>query len=108
MLARALAGRAADYFRLVGSRALAVDVIANRASRTFLVGDEGAVWRPAGIYVGEIEGVELGPKDVALGAEGGVGLILVFAGAGVFDDPGEREIGIFGGLRQAASEIVEA
>ena len=53
-----------------------------------LVRARPAGWRPTGIYVGEVEGVELSPEDVALDAEGRVGLILVFAGAGVFYDPG--------------------
>ena len=73
-----------------------------------VAGDEGAGRGPAGIYVGEIQGVELRPEDVALGAEGVVGVVLFVARAGVFDDPGEREVGVFGGLRQAAGEIVEA
>src|SRR5260370_56581 len=70
---RRLAARAADYFRLGGSREPGADAIANWASRAFLAGDECAGWRPAGIYVGEIECVQLGPEYVALGAEGGVG-----------------------------------
>ena len=37
-----------------------------------------------------------------------MGQILFSAGAGVFDDPGEREIGVFGSLREATGEIVEA
>src|SRR5258708_28972129 len=105
MLARALAERAAGHFRLVGSRELAVDVIANRASRAFLIGDEGAGWGPAGIYVGEVEGVKLGPEYVAFGAECGVGLVLLFAGVRMLDHPSEREFGVFGGLRQAPVEI---
>ena len=69
---------------------------------------KGAGRRPAGIDVGEIEGVELRPEDVALGAQGGVGKVLLFARGGVFHDPGESEVGVFGSLRQAAGEIVEA
>ena len=70
--------------------------------------DEGAGWRPGGLDVGEVEGVELGPEDVALGAEGGVGVFLFGARVRVLDDPGEGEVGVFGGLGQAAGEIVEA
>lgn len=47
-----------------------------------------AWWRPARIYVGVVEGIELGPENVALGAERVVGLLLFLASAGVFDDPG--------------------
>src|SRR5256885_77015 len=70
-------------------------------------GAEGAGRGPAGTYVGEIEGVELGPENVALGAEGGMGLVLLFAGVCVLYDPGQREVGVFGGLRQTAGEIIE-
>src|SRR5712671_5719163 len=108
MLARALAGHAADYFRLVGSRELAVDVIANPASRAFLIGDESAGWRPAGIYVGKVESVELGPQYVALGAQGGVGLVLLLARVGALDYPREGEVGVLGSLREAAGEIIES
>src|SRR5579859_1860418 len=66
-------------------------------------------WRgPAGLNVREIKGVELGPEDVALGAEGGVGFVLLFARCGVFDYPGKSEVGVFGSLRQASGEIVES
>ncbi len=71
-------------------------------------GDECAGGRPGGIYVGVVQGVELGPEDVALGAQGVVGGVLFGARAGVFDDPGEGEVGVFGGLGHAAGEIVEA
>ena len=57
--------------------------------------------------VGEIEGVELCPKDVALGAKSCMSLVLIFASARVFDDPGKREIGVFGSLREATRKIVE-
>ena len=69
---------------------------------------ESAGRGPAGIDVGEIERVELGPENVALGAKRGVGLVLLLACVCVFHDPSEREVGVFGSLRQAAGEIVEA
>lgn len=78
------------------------------ALRVYVTRDEGAGGWPAGIYVGLMQGVELGPEDVALGAQGIVGGVLFGAGAGVFDDPGEGELGVFRGLGHAAGEIVEA
>ena len=69
---------------------------------------EGAGRGPAGLDVGVIEGVKHGPEDIAFGAERGVGGVLFFAGAGVFDDPGKSEVGVFWGLCEAAGEIVEA
>ena len=69
---------------------------------------EGAGGRPAGIYVREIESVELGPENIAFGAKGGVGFLLVDARRGVFDDVGEGEVGIFGGLGETSGEIIEA
>ncbi len=74
----------------------------------FLCGLKSARGRPAGIHVRKIERVELGPENVTFGAEGGVSQILLFARARVFDDPGKREISVFGGLRETAGEIVEA
>ena len=50
----------------------------------------------------------MGPKDVAFGAQGGVGTVLFWAGVCVFYDPGEGEVGILGSLRQATGEIIEA
>src|SRR6266403_6062105 len=73
-----------------------------------LCGLEGAGGRPPGIDVGKVEGVELGPEDVALGTQGGVGGVLLRAGVRVFYDPGESELGVLGSLRQAAGEIIEA
>src|SRR2546423_1141896 len=64
-----------------------------------LLGDERAARGPAGIYVREVEGVELGPENVALGAQGGVGLILFVAGARVLHYPSKGEVGVFGSLR---------
>jgi hypothetical protein len=37
-----------------------------------------------------------------------VGGVLLFAGASVFDDPGECEVGVFGSLGESSGEIVEA
>src|SRR6266849_1184687 len=68
---------------------------------------ERAGGRPAGIDVSKIERVELSPEDVALGAQRGVGQILFHAGACVFYDPGQGEVGVLGSLREAACEIVE-
>ena len=73
----------------------------------FRIWPKGARRRPARVNVGKIEGIELGPEDVALGAEGGVGFVLLFARGGVFHDPGEREFGVFRSLCEAAGEIVE-
>src|ERR1700676_653606 len=69
---------------------------------------EGARRRPAGVYVGEVEGVKLCPENVTFGAQGGVGLVLFLARASVFHNPGKSEVGIFGRLREAAGEIIEA
>jgi len=68
---------------------------------------EGAGRGPAGLDVSEVKGVEHGPEDIALSAERGVGGVLFFASASVLHDPGQGEVGIFGSLREAASEIVE-
>src|SRR6266852_2333314 len=73
----------------------------------FLRGLERARGRPAGIDISKIEGVELSPEDIALGAQCGVGQILFHAGACVFYDPGQGEVGVLGSLREAACEIVE-
>ena len=83
-----------------------MDGLAGRDSFAFL-GNECAGWGPAGIYVGEIESVELGPEDVAFCAEGGVGLVLLFAAVRVFYDPCQRKVAVFGSLRQAAGEVVK-
>src|SRR6266852_3011631 len=77
------------------------------SSSRFLCGLEGAGGRPAGIDVSKIEGVELSPEDVALGAQRGVGEILFHAGACVFYDPGQGEVGVLGSLCETAGEIVE-
>ena len=58
--------------------------------------------------IGVVESVEHGPENIAFGAKGGVSGFLFFAGAGVFDNPGEGEFGVFRSLREAASEIVES
>src|SRR5260370_11706528 len=73
----------------------------------FLCGLESARRRPSGIDVGKIEGVELGPEDVALGAQRGEGQILFRASARVFHDPRQGELGVLRSLRQAAGEIVQ-
>ena len=58
--------------------------------------------------VGIVESVEHGPEDIALGAKGVVGGVLLFARAGVLDNPGECELSVFGSLREPSGEIVEA
>src|SRR5260370_25826514 len=69
---------------------------------------EGARGRPAGIDVGEIESVELRPKNVALGAQGGMGRILFRTLSSASYDPGEREFGVVGSLRETAGKIIQA
>src|SRR5262245_15645658 len=69
---------------------------------------EGAGRGPAGLDVGVIESIEHGPEDIAFGAEGVVGGVLLFARARMFDNPGESELGVFGSLSEASGEIVEA
>src|SRR4051794_38141978 len=68
---------------------------------------EGAGGRPAGIYVREIECVELRPQDVALGAQRSVRLVLLLASVRVLDDPGEGKIRILGSLRETPGEVIE-
>ncbi len=77
------------------------------ASSRFLDGLEGAGRRPAGVHVRKIERIELRPQNIAFGAKRGMGKILLLAGAGVFHAVGESELSVFGGLREAALEIVE-
>src|SRR5258708_7324494 len=74
----------------------------------FFCGLEGAWGRPAWINVGKIEGVELRPKDIALGAQRGVGSVLLRARLRVFYDPGKGKLGVLGRLRETAGEIIEA
>src|SRR6202011_1447784 len=62
--------------------------------------------RPARINVSVVEGIELGPENVAFGAERVVGLLLFLASAGVFHDPGQGVVGVFGGLGHAGGEII--
>src|SRR3974390_3058000 len=69
---------------------------------------ERARWRPAWIDIGEVQGVELRPKNVAFGAKGGVGLFLLRTRARVLHNPRKGEVGILWRLGQAAREIVEA
>src|SRR5882672_2966809 len=78
------------------------------SSSRILCGPECARGRPARIDVGKVEGVELSPEDVALGAQGGVRGVLFQARVRVLDNPGKGKIGVLGSLRQAASEIIEA
>src|SRR5882724_1587827 len=73
-----------------------------------LVRLKGAGRGPAGIHVGKVKSVKLGPENVALGAQGSVRQSLLLARVGVADDPGEREFSVFRGLREAAGEVVEA
>ena len=60
------------------------------------------------MHIRVVKSVEHGPEDIALGAEGVVGGVLFFAAAGVFDYPGQSEVGVFGRLGEASAEIVEA
>src|SRR5215472_896341 len=69
---------------------------------------EGTRRGPAGLDIGIIKSVKHGPEDIALGAKSGVGGVLFLASARVFDDPGQSEVGVFGCLREAAREVVEA
>src|SRR5260221_8593484 len=69
---------------------------------------KGAGWRPAGRDVSEKERIEHGPQDIALCAERVVRGVLLFAGTGVFDHPSQREIGVFGCLREPSGEVIEA
>src|SRR5260370_34976761 len=78
------------------------------SSSRFLCGLEGARGRPSGIDIRKIEGVKLGPEDVALGTQRGVGQILFGASARVFHDPGQGEVGVLRSLRKTGGEIVEA
>src|ERR1700737_90495 len=59
-----------------------------------LLSNECSRRRPAGVYVREIQGVELRPQDVAFSSQGIVSLVLLFPRAGVLDDPGERKVGV--------------
>src|SRR5258708_4891285 len=77
------------------------------SSSRILCGLEGAGGRPAGIDISKIEGVKLGPKNVALGTQRGVGQFLFRARARVFHDPGQGELGVLGSLRETAGEIVQ-
>src|SRR2546429_9363331 len=63
--------------------------------------------RPAGIDISKIERVELGPEDVALGTQRGVGQILFCARVRVFHDPGQGELGVLRSLRETTGEIIE-
>lgn len=54
----------------------------------FRIWPKGPRRRPTRVDIGKIKSVELGPENVALGAEGGVGLVLLFARERVFDHPG--------------------
>src|SRR6266446_6559973 len=69
---------------------------------------KGAGRGPAGIYVGKVKSVKLGPENVAFGAQGSVRQSLLLARVRVPHDPGKREFGVFGRLREAAGEVVEA
>src|SRR5882762_5590058 len=63
---------------------------------------------PAGIDVGEVQRIELRPKDVALGSQRAMRFVLFLARARVLHNPGESEVRVFGRLRKAAGEIIEA
>src|SRR5260370_24677127 len=78
------------------------------SSSRFPSGLEGPGGGPAGIDVGKIEGVQLSPEDVALGAQRGMGQILFRARTRVSHDPGESKFGVFRSLRETAGKIVEA
>src|ERR1700704_3151050 len=68
---------------------------------------ERAWRRPAWIDVSEGQRIELRPKNVTLGSQGGMGLVLFLARTCVLHNPGEGEVGVFGRLRKAAGEIVK-
>src|ERR1700730_1584535 len=69
---------------------------------------ERARRRPAGIDVGEVQRIELRPKDVTLGSQRTVRFVLFLGRACMLHNPGESEVSVFGRLREAAGEIVEA
>src|SRR5260370_37894051 len=81
---------------------------AGRASWVMALRNEGAGRRRARVYVGKIERIELGPENIALRAQCGVRLILLFARARMLCDPGERKLSVFRRLCQAASEVIKA
>src|SRR5260221_13284291 len=70
-------------------------------------GPECARRRPAWINICEVQRIELRPKNVALGSQSGVGLVLFLTRARVFHYPGQSEIGVFGGLRKASGQIIK-
>src|SRR5216684_3597444 len=78
------------------------------SSSRILCGLEGAGGRPAGIDISKIEGVKLGPENVALGTQRGVGQFLFRAGARVFHDPRQGELGVLRSLGETAGEIVQS
>src|ERR1700674_2365968 len=63
---------------------------------------------PAGINVREVQRIELRPKDVTLRSQRTVRFVLFLARARVLHNPGESEVCVFGRLREATGEIVEA
>src|SRR5258707_5003003 len=77
------------------------------SSSRFPSGLEGAGGRPTRIDVGKIEGVQLSPEDVALGAQRGMGQILFRARARVSHYPGESKFGVFRSLPETSGTIVE-
>src|ERR1700730_4797201 len=69
---------------------------------------ERAWRRPAGINVGEVQRIELRPKDVTLGSQCAMRFLLFLARARVLHNPGESEVCDLGRRREAAGEIIEA
>src|SRR5882724_9803469 len=69
---------------------------------------ERARWRPSGLYVSEIERVELSPQDVTLVAQSLDRTFLRLARFGVLVYVADSERRILGSLLQSRLEVVEA
>src|SRR5258708_33283835 len=80
---------------------------AGRASWVIALRNESAGRRPARVYVGKIERIELGPENVALRAQCGVRLILLLARARMLCDPRERKLSVFRRLCQPARAVIK-
>src|SRR5579872_440073 len=63
--------------------------------------------RPTWLHVGEVHGIELRPENIALVAQRLDRQFLLGARLRMFADIVDRELCIFGSLRQASLEIVE-
>src|SRR5260370_9864040 len=64
--------------------------------------------RPSRLNVGEIQGVELGPQDVALIAQRLYGQFLLASGLGVLVHECHGELSVFRRLRQTHLEIIQS